>query len=152
MRAIIGVMAAVAAGLLALGFYLQESLFQLSATTAMAEVVSVSAHNDRCGSSKNRYRCTKFGATLRYSAGTPERRLYSMNVSAGSARGHDQALRQADLHEGESVQILYDPDDPDDACRNTWGAIHTKSMMAFAACIASLFMGFAPARRRSVWT
>lgn len=144
-----GMVGAAAAGLTAIGLYVQESLFQLTARTTMAVVESVHGTNDRCGSKRNRHNCTEFDATLRYTAGETVPVRYTLEVSAGSARGSDQPSSLADLHRGDEVEILYDPDNPEESCLNSWGDIHTNSMMGFGFCAASLFMGFAPQRRRA---
>lgn len=120
-------------------FVVDRSVFVWSSQPVASTVESISAENDRCGSRKRRYRCTKFSATLKYRV---DGVTYSIVASAGSARGHDRPSSEARHHIDEQVRVIYDVRTPARAYRDMfwdiWGAPVLNVIIQVCAFIASL--------------
>jgi hypothetical protein len=129
-------------------WFLGERLTFLSrAIRVDGEVSEVRATNGTCSSGKRRrkrsHSCTKFEATIDFTTLRGEQGF--LEVSAGSARGHNQAETRASTREGAKVPVLYDPNNISNACRDYFMDKWGKPLMFFIAqlitMIGSLFEG-----------
>lgn len=100
--------------------------FYFNSAEVEGQVTKILSDNDRCrgGTRRNRrnYDCTEYTAVVNYT--TPQGK-YAVNISAGSERGHNQSISQADYQIGQKVELLYDTRNPASAYPNTitalWG-------------------------------
>jgi hypothetical protein len=111
-------------GALILGIYFvaDRMIFLSHAKKTMGTVQNITTSNGRCGG-KHKYNCTKFLATVNFDTEKSERIAFV--VSAGSSRGYDRPIAEANLQVGTTVRVLYDPNRPDNAYRDDfftlWG-------------------------------
>lgn len=103
----------------------QRLSFLSRALKTTGSVTKLEARNSRCGGGKRRskYPCTKFTAMVEYQAEAGG--AYTLRVSAGSTRGHDQDVSYANKQVGRSVAVIYDPKNPEKAYEDSlfdiWG-------------------------------
>jgi hypothetical protein len=83
----------------------QRIAFVNAAVPASGTVVDIEARNDRCGR-RPRRACTKFTAIVEYTYANDTRRL---RTGAGSSRGRDEPLSEADLSIGEAFAVRVHP-------------------------------------------
>jgi hypothetical protein len=119
--------------------------FVVTARPVSAEVSRVTSQNDRCGSRRSKYNCTKYYATLRYEV---QGRWHQISVSAGRQRGHNQPLSGARYRSGDREAVKYDPRQPWRAYRNTLWDIWGAPLMTFFMQIAMFVASFSDKRRR----
>jgi hypothetical protein len=130
-----------------LGYFLiDRTQFVLTAQGTMGTIQGVTATNTRCGRKASKHNCTKFNATLKYEVnGSP----YWLEVTAGKARGHDQPKTLADYRIGDSVQVAYDPNNPNRGYRNALWDIWGAPILTFFLQIAMFFGGMKEEQRKS---
>ena len=97
----------VALALLALSALIgaQRLSFVNTAVPASGTVVDIEARNDRC-SRKPRRTCTRFTAVVEYTFANDTRRL---RTGAGSSRGRDEPITEADYSVGEAFSVRVHP-------------------------------------------
>lgn len=107
--------------------------FYFNSAEVEGQIIKITSSNDRCRSGGRRtrrsYDCTEYTAAVNYA--TPQG-IYTVNISAGSARGHNQSISQADYQIGQKVKILYDTRNPTSAYPNTFMDIWGGLLMALA--------------------
>ena len=126
-----------------LGFVVERVTFLMRAEHAVGEVTELSSSNGRCGG-KHKYNCTTFRANVRYSVNGEDRDL---DVSAGSSRGHNRPLSDANYVRGSKVPVLYNPRNRNQAYRDTFFDVWGAPLMAFVAQISMFFGSFSERRR-----
>lgn len=96
--------------------------FWLTSVETTGTVVRVTAEDGNCGSTRNRYHCTKFGATLEYRA---DGRRYRTDTGAGQVRGAGRPTTLAAFQVGQQVPVRYSTVAPSLGCRDSlwdlWG-------------------------------
>lgn len=134
--------------LLVIGWFVVDRIiFLQNAKRITGKVVSVSAHNDRCGSRRSRYSCTRFDALIQYTP--PETgRSYTLSLGAGSARGYDQPVSRASYHIGQGVQVAYDGRKPEVSYEDSFFGIWGTPLMVFFFQITTFFSSLTEPRRR----
>lgn len=133
--------------LLVVGYFVVDRInFLSSAERTTGKVISLSSHNDRCGGRRSRYACTKYDATVRFSAGGQG---YSYSIGAGSARGYDKPTNLADRKVGQSVATVYNPKNPKEVYEDTFMGVWGLPFMIFIGQIISFFVSFTEPRRRT---
>lgn len=101
-------------------FFLSRFDFYINSAEVEGQVTKITSDNDSCYSGRrhsNFYDCTEYTAVINYT--TPQGK-YTVNIWAGSARGHNQSISLANYQIGEKVEILYDTRNPTSAYRNTF--------------------------------
>mgnify|MGYP002781158405 FL=1 len=83
----------------------QRLAFVNAAVPASGIVVDIEARNDRCGR-RPRRACTKFTAVVEYTVANDTRRL---RTGAGSSRGRDEPVTEADYSVGEAFAVRVHP-------------------------------------------
>lgn len=120
------------------GFVVDRCIFLHTAEHTIGRVLALNSYDSRCGRRRSRYNCTKFDATVEFSTKAAAR--YTLEVSAGSARGYHQPLSSASLRVNEGVPVVYDPNKPTRAYEDSlWGVWGTPIMLAVFQ-ITSLFV------------
>lgn len=134
---------------LVVGLFLvvERAFFLATAEETQGVVVTVESSNSSCGSSKRRYACTKFKAFVEYRAGTNPA-PFTIDISAGSSRGRDRPLSEADLHKGASVPVVYSPTNPAKAYQNTFFGVWGAPIIAGIAQLGTLIGSLSEGRRR----
>jgi hypothetical protein len=135
-------------GVVGIGLGVERAWFVLTADRANGVIVGIEGTDSRCGGKHSHHDCTEFAAKVRFE---PEGKGSSYtSVSAGSATGHGASASMATRKVGEKLFVLYDGDDPSQACEDTPMAIWRWPLGAFglsgALALSSLFE---PRRRRS---
>jgi hypothetical protein len=127
--------------LVVIGFVVERLRFLDSAQKTVGQVSEVRSHNTRCGSSgkgKKKYPCTKYDATVDYSApGYSE--TFHLELSAGSARGTGQPLSEADYKRGDAVKVVYDPKNPSKAYQDSLFGVWGAPIVLFVVQLATMF-------------
>lgn len=104
-------------------------------------VVDVWGENTKCGR-RGHKDCTRFYATVRFQAAGAE---HSLRVKAGRLDRHNQPVEYAKSHVGDSVPVLFDPDNPEravrDAFRDRWG--DTLALLGLSGGFLAGSFGFA---------
>lgn len=123
-------------------FIFDRLIFLQSAERVNGSVESLSSSNGRCGGGRRRrsYPCTRFNARVRFttSAGQPS----AVQLSAGSARGHDVSTASASRRVGQAVPIVYDPKSPTRAYEDTTWGVWGVPIMSLIFQIVTFFMSF----------
>ncbi|MEZ0260368.1 MAG: DUF3592 domain-containing protein [Alphaproteobacteria bacterium] len=137
--------------LLVIGWFVVDRIvFLQNAKRITGKVVSISAHNDRCGSRRTRYSCTRFDAKVQYTP--PETgKNYIMNLGAGSVRGHNQPVSRSGYQIGSGVQVAYDARKPETSYEDTFFGIWGTPLMVFFFQITTFFSSLTEPRRRGVF-
>ena len=130
--------------LVVLGFVADRVVFLVRAEHATGEVTELSSYNTTCGRKRSRHACTQFRAHVRYTVNDEER---SLDVSAGSSRGNNRPLSEANYARGSKVPVLYTPRNPNQAYRDTFFDVWGAPLMAFFPQIATLVGAFSEKRR-----
>lgn len=131
----------------ALWFLGERFMFLSRAIKVEGQVSDVRATNATCSSGKRRRRtshsCTKYEATIDFTTLRGEQGF--LEVSAGSARGHNQSETRASTREGAKVPVLYDPNNISNACRDyfmdKWGGPLMIFIAQLITMLGSLFEG-----------
>lgn len=134
--------------LLVIGWFVVDRMvFLQNAKRITGKVVSVSSHNDRCGSRRSRYSCTRFDAKVQYTP--PETgKSYTLSLGAGSSRGHNQPVSRASYQIGNSVQVAYDARKPETSYEDSFFGIWGTPLMVFFFQITTFFSSLTEPRRR----
>ena len=132
--------------LIALWLVVDRTMFLWSAEETIGTVVELSGRNDRCGRRKTRYSCTKFSAQVQYA--TQRGSTHTLQISAGSARGHNQPTSSARVQKEGPVSVVYAPDQPTRAYENTLFGVWGAPLLAGFAQIASFLGSLAEGRKR----
>ena len=131
--------------LLPLGYFIVDRIQFVSTSQQTSGVVEqLTGKSDRCGRKRSRHDCTKFRATLRYEVQGTQ---YRIDVSAGSARGHDQPISYADYRVGQTEIVAFDPSQPTRAYRNKLWDIWGVPIATFFFQIASFVAGISERRK-----
>jgi len=139
------------AGLLAvvlIGYVIERMIFLSTAVKASGTVISVDAHNGRCGGGRRRAKnpCTKFNSTVEFQASNG--RPYRFSVSSGSTRGSDKPTSNARLKIGAAVPVVYSPKDPSKAYEDSLWGVWAIPIFLFVGHLAALVASFMEPRRR----
>ena len=132
--------------LVAIGLATERLMFLAGSAETVGKVIRLEHRNERCGSQKRRYACTKFTAEVQYkpqAGGT-----FEIEISAGSSRGSDAPLTSANLRVDDPVPVVYSPGNPSKAYQNTFFGVWGAPLVAAGAQIATLFGSMAEGRRR----
>ena len=132
--------------LIALWLVVDRTMFLRSAEETTGTVVELSGRNDRCGRRKARYSCTKFSAHVEYE--TQSGSTHTLQISAGSARGHNQPASSARVRKGGPVSVVYAPDQPTRAYENTLFGVWGVPLLAGFAQIATFLGSLVEGRKR----
>ena len=132
--------------LLALWLVADRTMFLRSAEETIGTVVELSGRNERCGRRKSRYSCTKFAAQVQYQ--TQNGSTHTLQISAGSARGHNQPTSRARVRKDGPVSVVYAPDQPTRAYENTVFAVWGAPLLAGFAQIATFLGSLVQGRKR----
>ena len=119
-------------------FVIDRTYFEIVALETTGTVERIWGRDDRCGTKRRRYDCTKFTAAVRYEVQGAE---YGIDVSAGTARGHGEPISQSDYRVGGGVMIAYNPRKPGHAYRNTFWDIWGAPVLTFFMQICAFFGG-----------
>lgn len=130
-------------------FVVDRLVFLATAERVMGTVTELTSRNDTCGSERNRYRCTKFRAEVAFEAKTGG--SFTIDISAGQERGHDEPLSRALYEEGSQVEVVYSPRNPSKAYQNTLFGVWGAPIIAFGVQISTLLGSFSEGRRRRRW-
>ena len=126
-----------------LGFVVNRVTFLVRADRAIGAVTALYASNGRCGG-KRKHNCTEFSADVKYSVQDSD---YQLHVSAGSVRGWNHPVSQADYRMGSTVPVLYNRHNPSQSYRDTFFDVWGAPLMAFVAQISMFFGSFSERRR-----
>ena len=122
------------------GFVVERCMFLYRAERAIGRVIAVDSYNSTCGRRRSRYSCTEFDATVEFSTKTAAR--YTLEVSAGTARGYNQPLSRASRRVSDGVPVVYDPNKPtkayEDSVWGVWGMPIILAMFQVASFFSSL--------------
>jgi preprotein translocase subunit SecF len=132
--------------LIVLWLVVDRTMFLWSAEETIGTVVELSGRNDRCGGRKTRYSCTKFSAQVHYE--TQRGSTHTLQISAGSARGHDQPASSARVQKDGPVSVVYAPDQPTRAYENTLFGVWGMPFFAGFAQIATFLGSLTEGRKR----
>ena len=132
--------------LVALWLVADRTMFLWSAEKTIGTVTELSGRNERCGRRKSRYSCTKFSAQVQYA--TRSGSTHTLDISAGSARGHNQPATRARVRKDGPVPVVYAPDQPDRAYEDTLFGVWGAPLMAGFAQIATFLGSLAEGRKR----
>jgi preprotein translocase subunit SecF len=120
-----------------------RTMFLWSAEETIGTVVELSGRNERCGRRRTRHSCTKFSAQVQYASQRGS--THTLQISAGSARGHNQPVSRARVRKDGPVSVVYAPDQPTRAYENTlfgvWGAPLWAGLAQIATFLGSLTEG-----------
>ena len=134
---------------IALWLIVDRTMFLWSAEETIGTVVELTGRNDRCGSRKTRHSCTKFSAQVEYA--TKSGSTHTLEISAGSARGHNQPTSRARVRKDGPVPVVYAPDQPTRAYENTLFGVWGAPLWAGVAQIATLLGSLTEGRKRRSW-
>ena len=137
---------AIVLGVLALAIAADRTLFILHAAHTKGSVVDLSSENGRCNCPGKGcdYDCTRFRAQVRFGAPTSSGYLW---VEAGTSRGYNSALAQAQFRLGDEIPVVFNPRDPDEAYRDLSREIWYPPLIAFFFAAVALIAAFSPPRR-----
>ena len=130
-----------------LWFVVDRLIFLHSAQRTTGTVVGVTAENDRCGGRRTRYSCTQFHAVVEYRPEGQQGR-FRLNISAGSARGHNQPVSRADVQVNSAVPVAYNPRKPGESYEDTIFGIWGAPLMAFLFQVGAFVTSLTEPRRR----
>lgn len=113
-------------------FGISRLLFLARTQRAVGVVRELSAENGRCGGTRNRYKCTKFFAAVELqSAGGRQ----SSRIDAGNAKDYGQPLSRALYLPGDRISVFFDPNRPEDICRDEFWDLWGRSFSFFVFAI-----------------
>ena len=118
--------------------------FLRHAERTTGSVIALQASNERCGSRRSRYDCTRFHANVAFFVRDDEHRLF---VDAGSARGHNRPLTGAKYRVASTVNVVFSAANPAHAYRDTWWDVWARPAIAFLAHLVMLVVSFIEPRR-----
>ncbi len=130
-------------GAIAVGFAVERLIFISSAQKTIGQVIGLESYNDRCGGGRRRrsYACTKFTANIQFFDRQGSR--YEFQSSAGSSRGSNRSIDNADYSVGVGVEVIYNPKNPKKVYVNTifgvWGIPIVLFFTQIGALISSFF-------------
>lgn len=128
------------------GYAIERLAFLKRAEHTTGTVINVTSYNSRCGGRRSRYSCTKFNASVDFL--TRESSKYTLKISVGSSRGHNQPLEYADVKVNGQVPVVYDPQNPSKAYEDTtWGVWGTPIMILIFQ-LGSFFTSMSEPKRR----
>jgi hypothetical protein len=131
---------------LPLAYFLYDRFeFVRTAEHTIGVVERVIGENDRCGRKRRRHNCTVFTAVLRYEV---KARPYSIEVSAGKARGHNQPISRSLYSKGSRERVAYDPRQPTRAYRDKLWDIWGAPLITFFIQIGTFVSSFTENRKR----
>jgi hypothetical protein len=125
-------------------------IFIKNSEAVLGKVVRIESYNCRCGGGRNRrsYPCTRYIAHIKYPHFNGN---YSTFVdNAGGCRGSDEPITCASFKLGESIDIIYDLNDPERVYQGTldvWQAPRILFIFQIAAFGISLIR---PKKRRRI--
>jgi hypothetical protein len=124
---------------LAIGLGVERLVFLETAIETTGTVSEVTGENSRCGSRHSRRDCTEFTASITFEH---HGETYTTTTGAGSERGRDQPVSEADLHVGERVPVVFSPGDPGRAYHDSFWDLWSWPLMALAGQVATMFGAF----------
>jgi len=131
-------------------FVVDRIMFLQTAKKAAGSVVSLTSHNDRCGSKRSRHSCTRYHAIVGYAAEETGRR-HSLKISAGTSRGHDQPLSNASMQMNDVVPVIYSSGNPDKVYEDTTYGVWGTPIIALVAQLCAFFTSLTEPRRRRIF-
>ena len=126
-----------------LGWVANRMLFLASAERTVGHVTEVSGRNSRCGGRRSKYNCTRFDANVEYVVGGSP---LTLEIGAGSTRGHGKPTSTADYHEGQSITVVHGPGGRP-AYQDTFFAVWGGPLLTFVFGLASAFGGLREEKR-----
>lgn len=121
-------------------FLVERNLFLRTAQKTQGTVREIRARDGRCGGKYSRHACTRFSAHVQFV--TANGQSSSLNISAGSARGHGQPITRASYRPSQSVPVIYNPKRPAQAYHDSffgvWGTPLFLAVFQFATFLGSL--------------
>jgi hypothetical protein len=122
------------------GFIVERCIFLYNAERAIGRVIAVDSHNGTCGHRRSRYACTEFDATVEFSTRMAAR--YTLEISAGTARGYDQPLSRASRRVSDGVWVVYNPNKPtkayEDSVWGVWGMPIVLALFQLTSLLVSI--------------
>lgn len=128
------------------GYVIERILFLQIAEKTTGTVYDISSTNSRCGG-KRRHNCTKFNASIKFNPLNNESEVRFV-ISAGSSRGHNRPLKEADYRVGENVPVVYDPNKPTKAYEDSFFGVWGVPIMLLFFQIISFFTSLTEPKRR----